>query len=85
MSDTSYIRKEILGTEFDASGKYVLNAASVHSTYIPRITDIITVSPAAAGANIKCWVEFATTEWHIKISDLTYTGKVYYRLKSRSY
>jgi len=92
MSDTSYIRKEISVSDFEdvvinsATHKvYRLNASSVHSSYIPRTTDIITVSPSSAGANIRCWVKFATNEWHIHISDLSYVGKLYYRLKSRSY
>ena len=84
MSDVSYIRKEINATDF-TNGVFVLDSSSVDSTYIPRSTDIITVTPSSAGANIKCWVEFVSSEWRIYLSDLTYTGKVYYRLKSRSY
>ena len=84
MSDLSYIRKEIDAGDF-TNGIYVLDASSVDSTYIPRSTDIITVTPSAAGANIKCWVEFVSSEWRIYLSDITYEGKVHYRLKSRSY
>ena len=71
---------EIVGVDL----VYRLNAASVEQSYIPRTTDIITVSPASAGANIKCWVEYVTDEWHIHISDRNYDGKIYYRLKSSS-
>jgi len=88
MSDLSYFRSEIDMSEFTTTNgisHYVLDSTSVNSSYFPRETDIITVSPKSGGANINCWVEWSTDHWRIYISDQSYSGKIHYRLKSRSY
>ena len=86
MSNTGYYRSVIEDTyDWAAERKYVLNNSSVNSLYLPRETDIITVS--AQLDNIKCWTVWDTSakQWEIHISDLSFVGKVYYRLQARSY
>ncbi len=91
MSDLSYFRNVIDVSDFTSiSGDFFFKlwAPSVDATYIPRETDIITVSPKSSTANVRCWVEFVAggnPYWKIYVSDRTYVGKIYYRLKSRSY
>ena len=64
---------------------YVLDASSVNSGYFPRETDIITLSPTSE--SVKCWPEWDSINqrWKIYVSDLSFVGKVYYRLRSRAY
>ena len=86
MSTPGYWKGEIDDT-YDWVGQkfYSLNAASVNSLYFPRSTDIITLTPSSE--SITCWTEWNNSDqrWEIYISDLTFIGKIYYRLRSRSY
>jgi len=86
MSSSGYFKGEIPGTFDWVSDKYyTLDASTVNSLYFPRETDIITLSPY--GESVKCWAEWRSSEkhWRIHISDFSFIGKVYFRLKSRAY
>ena len=63
-------------------GFYEINASSFNTIYFPRANDIITLS--AFNENIRCWPEWDSSNqrWKIYVSDMSFVGKVYYRLQS---
>ena len=86
MSTPGYWKGEIPDTyDWLASKFYTLDASSVNSLYFPRTTDIITLTPH--GESIRCWTEWDNTaqNWKVYISDFSFVGKIYYRLRSRAY